>query len=112
MQLELQYRHLTYEQDYNLRPQLYKVNELSQEEMCKSLCTLMDSSTEPPPAADFLSEEEVIGLLKGHPTSSGSTNRFVFQQPVAAVWDEVDHKCWYIGFITSESSESVVIDYL
>ena len=48
MQLELQYGRLTHEQDYNLRPQLYKVNELSQEEMCKSLCTLMDSSTEPP----------------------------------------------------------------
>ena len=65
-----------------------------------------------PSSCDFLSKEEVIGLLKGQTTSSGSTNRFVFQQPVAAVWDEVDHKCWYIGFITSESSESVVIDYL
>ena len=111
MQLELLYRLLTHEQDYNLRPQLQKLNQFSQEEVCTNQYTLIDYTYVAPPATDFFSKEEVIGLLKDQPTSSGSTNRFVFQQPVAAVWDEVDHKCQqqYIRFITFESSESVII---
>ena len=39
---------------------------------------------------------------------SDQRQRFNFQQPVAVVWDEGGQKQWYIGFIISESPDTVI----
>ena len=82
-------------------------------------CSSLQSKT----AEIFLTEEDVMDVLKGKNNiiqMESSTNqdennqKFYFQQPVAVVWDEATGaKKWYIGFVVSElSGSTVLIDHL
>ena len=87
--------------------------------MEKNLITLIEScsSFENSNLSEFLTEEEVLKVLnKSTPSTSSTQNtittRFKFHQPVAVVWDVAETKLWYIGFVVSESSDSILIDHL
>ena len=75
---------------------------------------------EDPSTAAFFNEGEIMQIMKNQPNASDSIRsvsqdsdqRFNFQQPVAVVWDEGSQKQWYIGFIISESPDTVIIDHL
>ena len=91
---------------------MYKVNLLSVEQMFANLSSLLNASNEQAEIPSlFLNQEEMLEILKTE-TSSTCSKKFEFQQPVAVVWDEASGKQWYIGFVISESSDSLVIDHL
>ena len=60
----------------------------------------------------FTSEEEIMQTFKNQSQLTSeimnTSNRIQYQQPVAVVWDDVGEKQWYIGFIISELSNSVI----
>ena len=62
---EIQYQRVTHHRDAKVRKDLYKVNNVSLEDMIKNL-TVMLSDEQNNEGAVFLSEEEVVNILKGN----------------------------------------------
>ena len=116
LRLELKYRKKMHPKDADQNPELYKVNGVSAEEMKENLTSLVEltsSSADSAPAV-FFTEDEVMEILGEIDTSTSETRnkKFEFHQPVAAVSDEARGKQWHIGFVTSESSDVLIVDYL
>ena len=62
---EIQYQRVTHHRDAKVRKDLYKVNNVSLEDMIKNL-TVMLSDEQNNEGVVFLSEEEVVNILKGN----------------------------------------------
>ena len=62
---EIQYQRVTHHRDAEVRKDLYKVNNVSLEDMIKNL-TVMLSDEQNNKGVVFLSEEEVVNILKGN----------------------------------------------
>ena len=62
---EIQYQRVTHHRDAEVRKDLYKVNNVSLEDMIKNL-TVMLSDEQNNEGVVFLSEEEVVNILKGN----------------------------------------------
>ena len=96
------------------------MNGLSIDEMTSNLLSMFEtcSSSESTVPLMFLCEEEVLEILKAEqaPLSTALTQnvnpKFEFQQPLAVVWDDAAGKQWFIGFVISEESNTLVVDYL
>ena len=62
---EIQYQRVTHHRDAKVRKDLYKVNNVSLEDLIKNL-TVMLSDEQNNEGVVFLSEEEVVNILKGN----------------------------------------------
>ena len=62
---EIQYQRVTHHRDAKVRKDLYKVNNVSLEDMIKNL-TVMLSDEQNNEGVVFLSKEEVVNILKGN----------------------------------------------
>ena len=62
---EIQYQRVTHHRDAKVRKDLYKVNNVSLEDIIKNL-TVMLSDEQNNEGVVFLSEEEVVNILKGN----------------------------------------------
>ena len=62
---EIQYQRVTHHRDAEVRKDLYKVNNVSLEDMIKNL-TVMLSDEQNNEGVVFLSKEEVVNILKGN----------------------------------------------
>ena len=62
---EIQYQRVTHHRDAKVSKDLYKVNNVSLEDMIKNL-TVMLSDEQNNEGVVFLSEEEVVNILKGN----------------------------------------------
>ena len=65
MRQEIQYQRVTHHRDAKVRKDLYKVNNVSLEDLIKNL-TVMLSDEQNNEGVVFLSEEEVVNILKGN----------------------------------------------
>ena len=92
---EIQYHKVFQARDSQERPDIYKVNNLSVEDMSNNLM-LMFSHDETSTSILFQSQEEIMTILKGQSTTHIAL-KFCFQQPLAVVWDIGDQRDWYIG---------------
>ena len=93
---EIQYHKVFQARDSQEHPDIYKVNNLSVEDMSNNLM-LMFSHDETSTSILFQSQEEIMTILKGQSTTQVALN-YCFQQPLAVVWDIGDQSDWYIGF--------------
>lgn len=101
---ELQYQRVHQSRDCQERPELYKVNNLSVEEMSNNLLLMFSNPDEGTHEMLFHTEEEIMSILDGAPTSTKSSG-YSFQQPLAIVWDIGDVKEWFIGFHLDANSD-------
>ena len=89
------------------RPDLYKMNFLTREELLENLMILMDTSLDEEEVL-FLTEEEIIDQILAVPSTvsivpsecevdnfaTDGTVSFTDRQPLAVMWDEGDHRYW------------------
>ena len=100
---EIQYQRVTHHRDAEVRKDLYKVNNVSLQDMIENL-TVMLSDEQNDEGVVFPSEEEVINILKQNlslPVPQPEVNDAVCllqNRPVAVIWDSKHKKKWYVGF--------------
>jgi len=113
LRLELQFQRLTHAIDTSYRPELYKVNRLTAEQMSANLKILINPDNhEASSTVTFFNQEEVLEILKSEVSDLYPAKKIYFQQLVAVMWDEQQSKQWYIGFMISESEDSLIVDHL
>ena len=99
---EIQYQRLTHHPDVEVRKDLYKVKNVSLEDMIENL-TVMSYDEQNDEGVVFPSEEEVMNVLKGNislPVTQPEVNDAVCllpNQPVAVIWDSKHKKKWYVN---------------
>ena len=110
--------------DSKERSHLYKMNQLSVEEMIENLLILFDTSTNHEVGEDieFPTEDEIYELLNNTDIEVSSTEvteqedsvrKFVSEEPVAVIWDSEDDRYWCIGFfIQNLSDDEIQVDHL
>ena len=60
----------------------------------------------------FFNQEDILEILKSEISDLYPAKKNYFQQPIAVMWDEQQSKQWYIGFVISESEDSLIVDHL
>ena len=115
---EIQYQRVTHHRDAEVRKDLYKVNNVSLEDMIENL-TVMLSDEQNDKDVVFPSEEEVMNILKGNlslPVTERKVNDAVCvlpNQPVAVIWYSKHKKKWYVGFFLDMNKDGTYrIDHL
>ena len=100
---EIQYQHFTHHRDAEVRKGLYKVNNVSLEDMIENLIVMLSDEQNDEDVV-FSSEEEFMNILKGNlslPVTEPEVNDAAYllpNQPVAVIWDSKHKKKWYVGF--------------
>ena len=90
---EIQYQRVTHPRDASERPELYKVNCLSSEEMVLNLSYMLNSESDETTPAVFLCEDEIMAILKEPQKETQSVLTIIeLEQSVAVVWDEPNNK--------------------
>lgn len=127
LRLEMQFQKLTHQKDAVARPQLYKVNKMTDDELADNLSTLFDDTNQASDAVVFPTEDEVFNILRPDNKSNTPTSlsppeaesEFINEydlsylrpgDPVAVVWDEEDGQSmqWYIGFYLDKNDDGTV----
>ena len=98
--------------DSKERPELYKMNYLAASQMVENLTILLDQveSTEQKEIL-FPIEDEIDEILIDNEAEE-KNKVFVYQQPLAVVWDDVDGREWYIAFYLDEVDNIIRVDHL
>ena len=96
---ELQYQKATHSRDSQERPELYKINALSVEQMHEKLAILLSSDIQDSGVELFNTEEEILEILCKRQKDQESQTKskeviFQSQQPLAVVWDEGQERKW------------------
>ena len=109
---EIQYQKLTHKADFEERPDIYKVNGLSEGEMFENLTVLLasDSTTDETTDVLFDSEDKIMSILQsGH----CKENEYAINDPVIIVWHERQIVKWHLGFFLDDNNDgSFRVDHL
>ena len=120
LRLELQFQRLTNAKDALERSYLYKVNNLTENEMAENLATLLASDTMGSEGEDivFDSADEIMSILQNKLEESSTSTSSVKQKrqrddPIIVVWHERGNPVWYLGFYLDENDDDTMrIDHL
>ena len=121
LRLQLQFQRLTNPRDAQERPHLYKVNNLTGNEMLANLAILLASDSVEGDGEDviFDSADEIMSILqdKGEestPIISSTERERQANDPVIVVWhDKKDNPEWYVGFYLDDNDDgTVLVDHL
>ena len=107
---ELQYQRLTHQQDSTIHKDLYKINLVSEADMIENLTILLGDDYQVEEAVVFISEEEIVQLLRGEGNKDKETIEdealFLPNQPLAVIWEEGGNKLCFIGFYVDDNEDS------
>ena len=121
LRLELQFQRLTNSKDALERQHLYKVNNLTEDEMIENLAILLASDTMGEEGEDvvFDSADEIMSILQNKGEESAQINSGSIEQkwqandPVIVVWHERGNPEWYLGFYVDDNGDNTVrVDHL
>ena len=98
--LEISYRRHTSSKDFQLNPELYKVNQVSVAEMKVNLAMLLSNEhvSDVDYQLQFPSEEDIMKVLQSNNQTvhSPSSVEFPINEPSVAIWNEENGRQWYI----------------
>jgi hypothetical protein len=115
---EVAFKKVMHPLDARERPDLYKMNYLTQEQLIENLTILVDESAEQVDSSYLLfpSEEEIMDIIRnnnGEMEMETETPVFKKQQPLAIVWDgEGDERYWCVALYICEYEGKISVDNL
>lgn len=122
---EIQYQNAAHRRDSQERPGLYKINNLTSEELTEQMALLL-ATDEQDSGILFHTEEEIVDIILDRHSSNRnelSTSHditvtvtgksYEYQQPLAVVWDQGAGRTWYVGFFIDENDDGTIrVDHL
>ena len=118
---EVGFKKVMHPVDAQERPDLYKMNFLTHEELLENLMILMntDSTSLEEEEVLFPTEEEIIDQILAVPSTDSivpseceidnfatdGTVSLTNRQPLAVVWDEGDHRYWAVALFLSNNDD-------
>ena len=112
LRLEIQYQKLTHKADFEGRPDIYKVNGLSEGEMFENLTVLLASDSTTDETTDVLFDygDKIMSILQsGH----CKENEYAINDSVIVVWHERQIVKRYLGFFLDDNNDvSFRVDHL
>ena len=113
---EIGFRKLLHPVDAKERPHLYKMNDLTCEQLVENLTILIDNTieTNDGEVVLFPSEDEIMDIIQEQSTVEEQSTGFKPQQPLAVAWSNDDGSSyWSIGFFMCDvEDECIQVDHL
>ena len=120
---EISFKKVMHPVDTKVRPDLYKMNFLTREQLLGNLTILVDSDLSDADQEEILfpTEDEIIQQILGAPNQEvinaianevviKETILFAKQQPLAVVWDEGDTRYWCVALFNGNDDETFEVD--
>jgi len=116
LRLEIQFQKAMHSRDSQEHPDLYKINNLSVDQLTKNLAALVsDNVGDNSDNVLFSTEDEIMEILEKRVISDNSLSKPVYEshQPVAVVWDSAKGSDWFVGFYIDENDDTTIrVDHL
>ena len=114
---EIQFQKAMHSRDNQERPSLYKINNLSIDQLTENLSVLLSKDiSDNSDNVLFSTENKIMEILLEKPAASDdSLSKPVYErhQPVAVVWDSDKGRNWFVGFFMDENDDTTIrIDHL